>query len=356
MKKIITLFLLFSLTGKIFAQKNEVQQPIQNFEKLWLEFDLRYANFALKNVDWKEIYKQYRPLVNEKTTNGELFEISCSMLQELNDGHVTIEPNFEEDTDIECGPPYDFKLELEFDTDERERQFVEVMNTTFLKNDFSKAIECEVYKETTFLYRTSNTLAYLMLDEMTEVLTFGKFKRAVDTAVKAFQDKKGVIIDLRFNEGGWDYNAYNLASRFTPKGLILTHLERTKIKGKAEYTKMKVKSVRSKGKYQFTKPIVILTSDYTASAAEVFVLLMKDLPNVTIIGDNTEGIFSDMLEFKLPNKWQVSLSNQQFFSKDKVNYEGKGIAPKIRVVNSRADIENQNDPVIEEAIRYLNDN
>ncbi|MEL7221232.1 MAG: S41 family peptidase, partial [Bacteroidota bacterium] len=104
---------------------------------------------------------------------------------------------------------------------------------------------------------------------------------------------------------------------------------------------------------QYTGPIVILTSDFTASAAEVFLLLVKDLPNVTIIGDNTEGIFSDMYEFKLPNKWQVSLSHQQYLSKDKMNYEGIGIAPDILIVNRREDLEGRYDPVLKEAINYL---
>jgi C-terminal processing protease CtpA/Prc len=128
---------------------------------------------------------------------------------------------------------------------------------------------------------------------------------------------------------------------------------RTKIKGKEEYTEMEYKKVNSGGKNQFTNSIIILTSDFTASAAEVFLLLMKELPNVVIIGDKTEGIFSTMYEFTLPNQWEVSLSHEQFFSKSKENYEGQGITPNISVLNSKIDIEHQHDPVIEMAINYL---
>ncbi len=80
---------------------------------------------------------------------------------------------------------------------------------------------------------------------------------------------------------------------------------------------------------------------------------MKQLSHVTIIGDETEGIFSDMYEFKLPNKWKVTLSHQQYFSEDKENYEGRGISPNFRVVNTKADILNQVDPVIQKALNYL---
>jgi len=44
------------------------------------------------------------------------------MLQELNDGHVTIEPNFDKN-DIDCGPPYEFTLEVEFDSDDKIKDF-----------------------------------------------------------------------------------------------------------------------------------------------------------------------------------------------------------------------------------------
>jgi len=55
----------------------------------------------------------------------------------------------------------------------------------------------------------------------------------------------------------------------------------------------------------------------------------------------------------LPNKWKVSLSHQQFFSEDMENFEGIGIPPDIRMLNSIMDIETQSDPVIKTAMDYL---
>jgi len=274
------------------------------------------------------------------------------MLQELNDGHVTISSDFDEGV-AECGPPYKFSLEVEFNTEEKIRQFESTIDLTLENNGFSEPVKTKLSEDTNFQYRVSESLAYLRLDEMTETLTFGKFKKAVDRSIKEFQQKKALIIDLRFNGGGWDYNAYNLASRFVPKGKTVGHFERTRIKGTNEYTPLKYKTVKSGGRNQFLKPVVILTSDFTASAAEVFLMIMKELPNATIVGDSTEGIFSVMYEFKLPNKWNVTLSHQQFFSKNKENYEGKGIPPDIKILNSMDDIENQNDSVLEKAFHYL---
>ena len=42
----------------------------------------------------------------------------------------------------------------------------------------------------------------------------------------------------------------------------------------------------SKGR-RYTGPVYLLTSDYTLSAAEVFTMAMRELPNVTHVGQAT---------------------------------------------------------------------
>ncbi|MEL7124524.1 MAG: hypothetical protein AAFO07_34140, partial [Bacteroidota bacterium] len=131
-KIIITVLISLSLIGTGYSQINEVNSPLKNFEELWKEFEYRYANFELKEVNWNKVYEKYKVLVNEKTTNKRLFEICCSMLQELNDGHVTINPNFEEDN-IECGPPYEFSLALILNTEKKIREFDSLLDAELTK-------------------------------------------------------------------------------------------------------------------------------------------------------------------------------------------------------------------------------
>lgn len=55
------------------------------------------------------------------------------------------------------------------------------------------------------------------------------------------------------------------------------------------------------------------------------------LKHVTIIGSRTQGILSDMYESRLPNGWEVSLSNEIYFcAKGKV-YELVGVPPHIHI-------------------------
>ncbi len=340
--------------SSLMAQTTKADRPVENFMALWTTFSERYANFELKQVDWDQVYEKYRPLVQEGMTEQEFFTIMCSMIQSLNDGHVTLTADVDSG-EIECGPPYTFKLDDAFPDLKAWQAFESTIDATLLQAGFSEAFHQKVSAETNFQYRLSERYAYLRLDEMTEVYTLGRFRKALNRALRAFQSKEALIIDLRFNGGGSDEIGYRLASRLITSSDSLGHFERTRIKGTDQFTKNKYRAIKARGKYRFTGAVVILISDFTASAAEVFLLLMQELPSVTLIGDTTEGIFSDMYEFRLPNGWEASLSHQQFFSRTLINYEGVGIKPDIMAVNSPEDIQLGVDPVIIAALANLKD-
>ncbi len=122
------------------------------------------------------------------------------------------------------------------------------------------------------------------------------------------------------------------------------------MKGTNKLSKAKTWYLKPYGKYQYKNPIVILTSDFTASAAEIFVLVMKELEYVRTIGGGTNGATSHMKSIKLSNGWKVTLSNQIAYSADMVNYEGVGIEPDIIIKN---DIEVGTDMVLSRAIEEL---
>jgi len=46
------------------------------------------------------------------------------------------------------------------------------------------------------------------------------------------------------------------------------------------------------------------------------VLGLRDLPQVTIIGDTTAGIFADFMVEVLPNGWRVQIPNTLFLDND----------------------------------------
>jgi C-terminal processing protease CtpA/Prc len=121
-----------------------------------------------------------------------------------------------------------------------------------------------------------------------------------------------------------------------------------------DLTSLKTWHIEPEGAVQFTGPIVLLTCDSVFSGGEAFALAIKQLPQVTIVGDHTNGIFSYELEKKLPNGWRYTLSYQKYFSADMVCYEGKGVPADIELFNTRSDIEaGGTDPLITRALEVL---
>ena len=102
--------------------------------------------------------------------------------------------------------------------------------------------------------------------------------------------------------------------------------------------------------------VVLLTSGASISAADHFAMGLKGLKNVTILGENTGGMFSSMMGEKLPNGWEYSLSNEKYLSRDKICYESVGVPVDVVAINTSKDVEMGQDFVIKTAIDFLQSN
>src|SRR5690606_1788671 len=111
--------------------------------------------------------------------------------------------------------------------------------------------------------------------------------------------------------------------------------------------------VEPTGGTRYTKPIVLLTSRWTGSAGETFTLAMDELPHVTLLGDHTSGGFSDNIARELPNGWFCFMSIGDYRAADGQSYEGIGVAPDIRLVNTKDDILAGRDRALEQAAERL---
>lgn len=82
-------------------------------------------------------------------------------------------------------------------------------------------------------------------------------------------------------------------------------------------------------------------------------MMMKGLPQVTILGTPTQGALSDIYEKELPNGWTLGLSNMRFYSRDLICYENVGIPVDLRVENRLLDLETGVDPVLSAAMKAI---
>ena len=347
---ILILAICLLLNGLILCGASKPSDPVENFEALWKTFHERYAFFDLRGVDWKAQYEKYRPKVTKDTTDEELYGLMCEMLKPLKDGHVNLKAKSlgKKKTYNPEEIPRFFK---EFNNGKLEKQFEELVGKTLRDKNFG-----ELKNSTDLLvYSRNKDLGYLLITEF-EGARPKKLDAALDKVLAFMDGTKGLIIDIRLNPGGTDQCVYQIASRFADKKRI-GHHRKTKTKpGPDGFAELKTRYLNpDEDGDTYLKPIILLTHDASFSGADVFAMVMTELPNVTIVGEPTNGIFSNMLEKKLPNGWKYTLSFQVYYSADMTCYEGKGIPVDIPMKNMKSDLEKGEDPLILKALELLSD-
>ena len=366
MKKIITL-LAISFCYTSIAQNpvskirdTTVSMPEKIFETLWQTFEDNYAFFELRNVDWKASYKKYRPQVDSTTKEDSLFSILSQMVSPFNDDHINlIIPGIKEFTAEKPSP-----FLREFPEKASRDSLWNVVDRTLLNYEFEtmKSIGPEYRGKKLFYYSRSKNYGYIRMgrcfvseatydDNELSAELGGKF---LDTVLQHMNNTKAIILDVRTNIGGDDQFAYAIAARFT-KDKTLGHYTQTRITGTDDYTPLVKSFIEPKASSPYIKPLTLLTNDQTASAGDVFAMVMKELPQVTIIGERTLGIYSEMYGFTMPNGWLVSLSNQRLYSSKMESYESIGTPVDFQVGNTKCDLIKMEDPVVKKAMEVLRD-
>src|SRR5690606_40463456 len=87
-------FFLVSCEEHLISQDPR-SDNLSNFDFLWEDVKTRYSFFELKEIDWEEIRRKYRPLVQHQMNSQELFDLMADMLYELKDGHVNLTSEFD---------------------------------------------------------------------------------------------------------------------------------------------------------------------------------------------------------------------------------------------------------------------
>jgi C-terminal processing protease CtpA/Prc len=79
---------------------------------------------------------------------------------------------------------------------------------------------------------------------------------------------------------------------------------------------------------------------------------MREIPDVTIVGDTTGGGLGLPIGTELPNEWQIHCAGSQLLSVSGENLE-LGIPPDIQVDMKKEDMDKGVDSIIEKAIDVI---
>ncbi|UCC49456.1 MAG: tetratricopeptide repeat protein, partial [Gemmatimonadota bacterium] len=308
-------------------------------EVLWQTFDRNYGIFGPKRVDWDALYRVYRPQVTPETTDDELFEIMSHLLGHLNDNHVRLvtgERQFRSGILSELGGEGYAEQEM--------RDFsISLVQREYLVSDL----------EARGIFRYAwlpDSIGYLRIRGFSNV---AQSSEAIDHVMRVFQGARAIVVDLRVTPGGDDRVGKAVADRFADtKRLYMKTYERNGPEHD-DFAPPKYWYVEPGGPIQFTGPVVVLMNRWAISAAENFALAMRVLPHVTLVGDFTSGVYADVYGDRLPNGWQFSVSFKLFVDYTGFCWEGIGVPPDLRIVNTPDDIAAGRDRVLEFGLDFI---
>lgn len=137
---------------------------------------------------------------------------------------------------------------------------------------------------------------------------------------------KGLIIDLRFNGGGSIHEATNLSGMFIDKGPIAIESDR--------YSNQFTIRDPNRGSL-FTKPVVIMINESSASASEFFSGAMQDYNRALIVGSNSFGKGTAQVILPLDTldltQGYTKITFEKFYRATGKGVQQKGIAPDIQL-------------------------
>ncbi|MEU1626092.1 S41 family peptidase [Streptomyces sp. NPDC020096] len=306
--------------------------PVATFDTFWRTFAENYPFFAAKGVNWRAVYGRYRPQVTASTSDDRLFAILRDMVAPLNDAHVHLSDGGSRffgqgrPGTVVPSPGFDAKVKKYVkDRDLRGRPLQEFAGGRISYADLPDGLG---------YLRISGFGGYTADRNDAYAANAKALDQALDTVFSTGRTArlKGLIIDLRVNGGGSDALGLRIASRLTDHAYVAyAKRHRDDPDNAGRFSRPQPITVRPADAPRYTGPLVLLTGGSTVSAGETFTQALFGRPGTPVrIGENTQGVFSDVMDRELPGGWTFGLPNEEFLTHDGRTFDGPGIPPDIR--------------------------
>ncbi|GGG32243.1 peptidase [Dokdonia pacifica] len=332
---------------------------VNDLHKLYLEsLKENYAFSQKRNLNWDSIYNTKK---HHTLTKDELFETLGNIAILTKDQHTKVIANDSTSLQYRITPTAELVKEA----------FYEQSKITNLNNYYNLFFKTN-YKNITedILQGKGNKIANNKIEwgsvhqdiGYIHIHSFAGFfeepisrKQQIDSLnmymkhiITSFQEKEAIIIDVSFNFGGYDASALTIASYFTEEPVFAYT---SQVFNNGEFYNEDGVIVYPAKSISYTKPVYIVMTDISRSAAEGFVMMMRELPNVTIIGTNTLGTLSGMLG-KSIGPYYTTVSNQRLMTHKQEYYEVTGVPPDInKIIFSKETILNSHKIAIQDIIK-----
>ncbi|MFF7791926.1 S41 family peptidase [Streptomyces sp. NPDC007991] len=333
------------------------EDPRTAFDVFWHSFAENYPFFAAKGVDWQATRDRYRPQVDQDTTRKELFAVFSDMVRPLYDAHVAVQDG--DRVFAQVRPGTDMPTQ-ELDTKVKKFIGERDLKGAPYRQDFAngRVTYADLPGGAGQGYLRISGFGGYTPEDAPYAAHLAELDKALDTILtkKRTQRLKGLIIDLRVNGGGSDALGIHIAERLTDKPYVAyAKRARNHPTDPGRHTRPEPIPVVPADGPRYTGPIAVLTGGSTVSAGETFTQALIDRPGGTIrIGQPTQGVFSDVMERKLPGGMTAILPNEEFLNHSGHTYDGTGIPPHLtEPVFTKEEFAKQRDSAFDRAVSVL---
>jgi len=388
----------------------------QIFEKVWKDVDEHYYDPEFGGVKWEGVHQRYLPLVQAARNDKDFYSIVDRMTAELHDAHtrfsspeqwenrkkhqgvsvgfragyvegkVVVLDVFPESNAAHAGVDpgmivtaldgqpiaerlAEAKTKVLPSSTERVTQ-LRILSEVFagsLETPFTASLERANGSsfDVKFARQTLTTEPRVTSAKLTSGYGYIRFDEFHPSLVKDFKAAvenlratQGMILDLRRNRGGVGATLEAMATLFfDAKTLFERRMSRKQVTAserdghRTEETQV---FVGKKGEQIYPGPVVILVSEYSASATEVFAAGMQDSGRAKLVGSPSCGCVLGITHDRVMKGGGVlEISEVLWFSPKDRKLEGEGVIPDVNAVPTIAALREKRDLVLEAGEKML---
>lgn len=283
-----------------------VDTVLSNFYIFWQSIAEIYSFSHLSREQWKTVLTEnlsifvdldLRLFEDKELEDLTTFERFSDFIYEIGDPHIfLIAPKIQKiafgDEKISVFP---------------ERYINSKIREKYINKQRKRLADSQVsFANNNIIVATKGDLLYINVISLSGYSPHGQYTDTSDAALNEailfiktiINSNKDVLFDLRFNEGGSVSYANKLSSLFSESTQNVAFIK----KDDNNYEALSFNNNSGTA----PRSLLVLTSKYTASAAELLTLNLK-AAGAKIIGENTRGAFSPVVLKTLPNGWMLGI-------------------------------------------------
>jgi len=192
-------------------------------------------------------------------------------------------------------------------------------------------------------FEQQDDLFYISINQFSDD-TLKEFQSAATQAL--LNDSKGIILDLRFNGGGYLDSAVHILGEF-----LETNLPAVQMQGKDVQSS---KTLTTSGPARLNNlPVAVLINQASASAAEIVAGTLQDFGRAIVVGQKSygKGTIQDVIPFRDGSTLRITIAKWLTGKGQDINENG--ISPDFMVEISEEDVNNSFDSQLEKARELL---